>query len=281
MDNQLIRKNSLSGSKKIHSPTSIQVYKQCPRKYYYQYILGLEVLPNIHQIRGKIAHAVLEKFFDLDPSLLNEKNFEEKLKKRIQDLFFLFWKLSNKELKELKLSLDQEKFYFEETLLMLMNWVNHFIERIKETNLPVGEAFQKLIPIREEEIFSERYAVHGFIDVIHQLENEIHLIDYKTSSSLEIKDDYRLQLAIYSLLYYEKYGRKPDKAGIFFLRHKLKLIKVDEELMELAKREIELIHQKTESDLVDDYPKKIGPLCKWASGQCDFYPLCYNNQKNS
>ena len=50
--------------KKVQSPSSIKTYKQCPRKYYYSYILGLEQPPNVHTVRGNIAHSVLEHFFD-------------------------------------------------------------------------------------------------------------------------------------------------------------------------------------------------------------------------
>ena len=71
--------------------------------------------------------------------------------------------------------------------------------------------------------------MQGFIDAIHHLEDEVQIIDYKTNSSLEVKDSIRLQLAIYSLLYFEKHGKMPSKARIFFLRHKLKLVPVDQE----------------------------------------------------
>ena len=117
--------------------------------------------------------------------------------------------------------------------------------------------------------------MRGFIDAIQHLEDEVHIIDYKTNSSLEVKDSIRLQLAIYSLLYFEKHGKLPSKAGIFFLRHKLKLVPVDEELLALAKREIELIHAHTSITAnKEDYPKTVTPLCKWNGGQCDFYEVC-------
>ena len=49
----------------MQSPSSINTYKQCPRKHFYQYILNLPTKPSIYLIRGSIVHEVLEKFFDI------------------------------------------------------------------------------------------------------------------------------------------------------------------------------------------------------------------------
>lgn len=271
-------------AKRIESPSSINTFKQCKRKYYYQYIQKLPTLPNIHQIRGSITHLVLENFYDIDITSFNENNFIEKYKEVIQKLCLHYWKSYQDKLTALGLSKDQEKFYFEETMLMLMNWINHFINEItqlmKKEKISLQEAFQKLTPIREQEYCSDNYSIHGFIDAIHHLEEEVRIIDYKTNSNFEFKESIRLQLAIYSLLYFEKHGKLPAKAGIFFLRHKLKLISVDSELLELAKREIEFIHTHTSStEEIADYPKTITPLCKWSTGECDFHQECNPKRK--
>lgn len=265
--------------KRIESPSSINTFKQCPRKYYHQYIEKLPTLPNIHQVRGNIAHSTLETFYEIDVSNLNEENYIQEIKSTIQKLLLFHWNAYKLKLEALHLNPDQQKFYFEETMLMILNWTNHFVEEltktIKEKNIPIPEAFQTITPIREQKFISDNYSVQGFIDAIHMLEDETHIIDYKTNSSSDMKDSIKLQLAIYSLLYFEKYGQRPSKVGIFFLRHKLKMIDVDEELIELAKKEIELIHGHTsKTEDVNDYPKKITPLCKWSTGQCDFYDHC-------
>ncbi len=265
--------------KRLESPSSINTFKHCQRKYYYQYIEKLPTLPNIHQIRGNIAHSTLENFYDIDVSLWTKENVAQKIQSAIQTLFFHYWQHYKPELQKLPLSKDQERFYFEETMLMLMNWASQFTQEVRtaleKNNCAVPEAFLLLTPIREQKFVSDHYSVQGFIDAIHQVEEEVHIIDYKTNASLELKDEQKLQLAIYSLLYFEKHGKKPSKVGIFFLRHKLKTLKVDEELLELAKREISLVHAHTSGcDHIHDYPQKPGPLCKWSSGQCDFYGVC-------
>jgi len=45
------------------SPTSIACYFECPRKFFYRFIRGIEEKPRPSMIRGKIVHRVLEHFF--------------------------------------------------------------------------------------------------------------------------------------------------------------------------------------------------------------------------
>ena len=266
-------------AKRVESPSSINTFKQCKRKYYYSYIEKLPTVSNIHQVRGNIAHSTLEHFYDVDVSKLNSDNYKVEYKKIIQKLLLHQWNKYGPKLNELGLSNDKIKFYFEETMLMVMNWCNHFLtdieSLIEKENLSVPEAFMKLTPIREQKYASEKYSIRGFIDAIHHCGDEIHILDYKTNSRFDMKEPIILQLAIYSLLYQEKRGVLPNKVGIFFLRHKSKYIDVSPEMIELAKKEISAIHLHTSStEHVDDYPQTITPLCKWSTGQCDFYETC-------
>ena len=49
---------------RILSPTSINTYLNCPRKFYLRYIQRLKSRPTIHLIRGQIVH----RFPDGDPT---------------------------------------------------------------------------------------------------------------------------------------------------------------------------------------------------------------------
>lgn len=235
--------------------------------------MKLETIPNIHQTRGNIAHDVLEDFFVL-PNEINDENYEIKLKEHVQTLLVQKWRKYEQELTKFNLTKAQEIFYFEETLMMLFNWLNLFLKKIKQIHVPFKEAFAKLTPKeKEKDYLSYKYSVRGIVDAVEEIENKIRIMDYKTSKGLDV-EEYRLQLAIYSLLFYEKHGKLPDVAGIYFLKGNEETIKVDEKLLELAKKEIALMHEKTVSAEKIDYPKNIGPLCKWSTGQCDFYNTC-------
>ena len=96
-------------------------------------------------------------------------------------------------------------------------------------------------------------------------------IEYLTS----IKESIKLQLGIYSLLYQEKHAKTPDKVGVFFLKDKLYLLPVDQQLLQKAKDAIFIVHaQTTRTEKKEDYQKNITPLCKWRTGQCDFFAVC-------
>jgi RecB family exonuclease len=258
---------------RVQSPSSIGCYKQCPRKYYYQYIAQLATKPNVHQVRGNIAHKVLEVFFDQDVSKLTLDTFELGLMERMQELLLKEWNNASAQLVKLGLTDAQRQFYFEDTLLMLLNWLNHFVRKIYTMEGSFGERFAKLTPIREELIHNEALQAKGIIDAIENYDGQVRIMDYKTSNHSN-EEEYRLQLAIYTLLYYEKHGKLPDKAGIYFLKDRPKFIDVDDSLLELARREIELIHKHTQTSHVKDYPRNPTKLCKWSTGQCDFYDSC-------
>tara|TARA_Y100000310_G_scaffold89923_1_gene87128 strand:- start:81031 stop:81852 length:822 start_codon:yes stop_codon:yes gene_type:complete len=266
-------------AKRVQSPSSVNTFKQCKRKYYYNYIEKLPSLPNIHQVRGNIAHSTLEDFFDINISDFNDDNYPLKFQAVTQKLFVHQWNKYKEKLNGLNLTKDKLAFYFEETMLMLMNWTKQFIAELtqvkNEKNISLQEAFQILTPIREQEFRSEQHGVRGFIDAIKHVEEEVHIIDYKTNARFEFKDSIKLQLAIYCLLYEELHGKLPNKVGIFFLRHKLKMINVDPELLTLARRELELVHGHTAlCEDIEDYPQTVTGLCKWRTGQCDFYNVC-------
>ncbi len=271
-------------AKRVESPSSINTFKQCPRKYFYQYILKLPTVPNIHQVRGNIVHSTLETFYDIDVTDWHIDTFPLKVREAIQRLFLHQWRQYTAKLESLQLNKDKERFYFEETMLMLLNWANHFVadmqKTILEKKITVQEAFLILTPIREQEFQSQALCVKGFVDAIHEVDGQIHILDYKTNSSFDFKESIKLQLAIYSLLYYETHSKMPSKVGIFFLRNKLKWLNVDQTLLDLAKREIEFIHAHTSSfEVIEHYPKSISSLCKWSTGQCDFYATCKPHEK--
>ena len=274
--------------KRVQSPSSINCYRQCPRKYFYCYIKKLKTAANIHTIRGNIVHTTLEDFFNLKPEEIekyNEKDITELiqyLQETIINLFNQTWKKYSKRLDDLKLDKAQLEFYFDESIAMIDLWLRDFMKKLKKESekkdKTYSQAFNALRPIlREKELKSTRHNVRGFIDAIHSKDKAITILDYKTSKKNEITDDIRLQLAIYALLFQETYGKLPHKVGAYFLKHGEdgeKYVEADEELLQLAKLECELIDTNTQTVDKSDYPKKKSGLCKWATGQCDFYDVC-------
>ena len=237
-------------AKRLQSPSSINTFKQCQRKYYYQYIEKLPTKPSIHLVRGNIVHSTLEDFYDIDVSSFTKENYSLKFKEAIQRLLFFQWKQYHEKLNELNLSQDQLKFYFEESMLMTLNWHNQFLrdfnKKLESNGHSILQAFQDLTPVRELEYRSEEKQVRGFIDAIHHFGDEVHIVDYKTNARSDLKDSIMLQLSIYAMMHQEKHGKIPEKVGAFFLRDCLKMVSATEEMVQNAKAQVEMIHAHTE-----------------------------------
>ena len=272
-------------AKRLESPSSINTFKQCQRKYYYQYVEKLPTSSSIHLVRGNIVHSTLEDFYDVNVEKFTKEDYTQKFSSSIQKLLFYHWGEAKDKLSRLNLSNDKLKFYFEESMLMTLNWHKYFLQDFsKKINdaplLTMTEIFKELTPIRELEYKSEKCHVRGFIDVIKPIGNTVHIIDYKTNSRSDMKQSIIRQLSIYALMYQEKHGVLPEKVGAFFVRDKLKMIPVTEEMVLDARVDIEQIHAHTSStEKINDYRKNITPLCKWRTGQCDFYETCKPHQK--
>ena len=207
---------------RVQSPSSINTFKQCQRKYYYQYIEKLPTSKSIHLVRGNIVHSVLEDFFDLDTTSFSLQEAPMKFRQELQRLMLHHWIGYGEQLQTLGLDNDKLKFYFEESMMMVLNWGNHFVkefnEEMKKEEKQTSDIFKQLTPIRELEYRSEQFQVRGFIDAIRHFGDEVHIIDYKTNSKSEIKESIRRQLSIYCLMYEEKHGFLPTKVGAFFVR---------------------------------------------------------------
>lgn len=264
--------------RRIESPTSILMYMQCPRRYYYRYVKQLEQKPNIHLITGGIAHSTIEAFHNTDTTNIKPEGFFEKLQGIIMEEFREKWEDKRKELEKLNLSQEEEYTHYDKTKTMISSFYQHHTNKIIRyqhcQKLSLAEAWHKLRPKTETDLISENYGVRGRIDAIHDIDRQTIIIDYKTSKKTEMDTDSVLQLAIYTLLYKERYGKMPSKAGIHFLRHGEKMMPTSPELLMLAKRTCHRIHQLTRHDNITKYLRKISGLCKYRTGQCDYYESC-------
>ena len=70
-------------AKRIQSPSSINMYKRCPRKYYLHYILKKPIKPNIHLFRGSTVHSTIEIF---EKFLASQCQAKIQLQKRVTDI---------------------------------------------------------------------------------------------------------------------------------------------------------------------------------------------------
>ena len=76
----------------------------------------------------------------------------------------------------------------------------------------------------EVHLFSDELKVAGTCDLVCEIDNELWVIDLKTSNSLQTT--YELQAAVYAKCYEECFGKKVDRLGILWLKsNKRKAVK--------------------------------------------------------
>lgn len=262
---------------RVQSPSSINMYKLCPRKYYYRYIERLPSKPGIHALRGTAVHSALEDFFTIEVENINEQNYQFELNTLLQDLLRQRWNEMRSEFESLGLGRDALYHFYMESKQMLQRWFISFMNRLHPLVQAHGlvEGFKRLVPDREVHLESKTYYVQGFLDAVYEDEEGVRILDYKTCKSNTISDEYRLQLSIYALLYQEA-KQRPAKVGIHFLKHDEEVyLDVTDEMIEHARRECQAIQLNTSSRSMSDYPKNVGPHCRWGTGQCDFFDVCF------
>ncbi len=264
---------------RLQSPSSILTYKQCPRKYFYRYIARLPSKKSIHLVRGSIVHKVLEEFYRADLSRIPDESFPCTVKVLLQDMFSREWKAAEPELGQLGLTAGELEGFYEETKVMIHNFYHYLMDKLSDRGGTYVSAMEEFRPRTEIELRSPAHHVRGFADAIHEHDGRTYILDYKTSRKAEITPEYELQLSIYGMIFAELH-RVPDEVGIFFLKHGQELrIPVTRAMIERAQIEVEDIHERTCSRNLEDYPLRPGPLCKWSTGQCDYYELCFGNRR--
>jgi ATP-dependent helicase/DNAse subunit B len=239
--------------KRILSPTAINTYLSCPRKFYLRYIKKLPTRPSIHLIRGSLIHKTLQTF---NKNRLKGSNHDPEgdIREELLTVFNQYWQESLGALNALGLSPQELRNYHQESEIMLTNFSQWFYRQ----DLP------PLVDYAEVKLFSNQLQLMGIIDAIKFKDHEVILIDYKTSSNFKITDDIYRQAALYALLYRDRYNKIPDLVAIHFLKDPGDPIPIhiDEIFLEYGDIINNSIREKTRSTDEKDYPCTCGGYCE-------------------
>jgi hypothetical protein len=238
---------------RILSPTAINTYLSCPRKYYLRYIKRAPAKPSIHLIRGSIVHKTLHAFnmyFIRGHPITDVKAINEFLIKTFNRL----WQEAKISLDALGLSPDLLNDYREDSETMLINF-GHWFSR---------QDIPPVIESSELKIFSDNLRCMGIIDAVKVNDNGVFLIDYKTSRDYSITDDITRQAILYCLLYQDRNDEIPIAVYIHFLKDPGDPVAlfIDDAQLAYGKILIDSIHEKTQSKDETDYPCTCGGYCE-------------------
>ena len=239
--------------KRILSPTAINTYLTCPRKYYLRYIRKLPGKPSIHLIRGAIVHKTLHDFhsdYIRSPPITDARE----IRKALISIFQRLWQNEKAALDSLGLSQEHLGDYYLDSAGMLSNYAHWF-------------ASQRTTPVvyaTELKIFSDNLRAMGIIDAVVINDNGTFLIDYKTSKDFTITEDIMRQAILYCLLYEDRYEEIPVAVYIHFLKDAGDPVAlfIDDAQLAYGKILIDSLHEKTKSRDEADYPCTCGGYCK-------------------
>jgi len=238
--------------RRILSPTAINTYLSCPRKYYLRYIKRLRTKPSIHLIRGNVIHKTIQTFHR--ECARGPPSSETEIGESLLKTFNQLWQESKQDIDPLGLPQSEIDAFHDDSERMLLNFANWAARQ--ETSPLVNDS--------EVRIFSDYLGLMGIIDAVRMDNGNISLIDYKTSKNPMVTDEIMRQAVLYALLYRDRYNRTPNVVCIHFLKSPGDPINIhiDELFLEYAEILLESVREKTRSTNENDYPCTCGGYCQ-------------------
>jgi hypothetical protein len=263
----------------IYSFSQIWVYKQCPKKYQYQYVdkLEKEFKSSPDLILWTSVHAALERLYQ------QINIFKLPSKENVLDKFHEIWD------NEINKVWDELLYKWDQTAEDYIRRWEHYLNDYYDKYYPFD--WIKVIWTEVKMYFSldlnnpEKNDFFGVIDRLDKQWDTYVINDYKTNKNLppEDKQDYREQLTLYALWVQQKYWKylKNIKAKLHFL-HFDELDEwdiTDEVLQPIVDKyskltnEIEIAKAKYAESFNSDkniFPTKANNFCKF----CEYQNLC-------
>ena len=241
------------------SPSRASQFKTCPKQFKYANIDKIIEPTNEVQAKGTTVHQALEDLFDL-PN--NERTTE-----KLHDLFRNAWTKvrNNDEHHNLFSSIEEEREWGLDGLKLLNNYMNIEDPKIFE-------------PIERERWVRgsiEDLNLRGILDRMDRNENgELIIVDYKSGKAplAKYKEPRFFALKLYALLIKEETGEMPVELKLIYLQNStIHTLKIDEEMLNLAKEEIlEIWNNIKIAFKNNEFPPIKNTLCDW----CYYKPIC-------
>ncbi|MGA8296708.1 MAG: PD-(D/E)XK nuclease family protein [Acidimicrobiales bacterium] len=242
------------------SPSKISRFTQCPLAFKYAYVDHLPEPSTIHQVRGTLAHAALERLFkDCEGTERTRDNAEGALEHAWSD------RHNQPEFVELGLGEDQEAQLLEE----LRSLIDRYFELEDPTSVrPLGLELHLRAQVDSVEL-------NGIIDRLDDVgDGDFCVVDYKTGSSppgFRTKQSFN-GVNFYALLCEENYGRAPVEVRLMYLKDRVVLVQsVSEQLVRGARHRALAVWSAIERACASQvFRPNPSPLCRF----CAFQSIC-------
>jgi len=256
--------------------SAIETFNQCPRKYYYNYVLKLPRGTWPWLILGTFTHSALEKFhlYVLWYQRIGKEPNHRELMKRA---FLSAHRVYHRKRKSIHFDITEKQL--EQSKKILADYLNKVLKDYPN-NFPKTRWAEKRF-----KFMIGPYLIRGFIDRIDQLsEKHYEIVDYKTSSKTK-KVDADFQVSIYAYALKRILGIEDDDD--FKIDTKLDFVKLKKEEVGYykkgRKKEVEeyvidagdrITHAKNTLKNEEDWEPIDNDFCKF----CDFKNRCYNER---
>jgi len=231
------------------SASAVKTYKQCPRKYYFNYI---EKAPKKHWAHfdlGNLCHETLELFHK---TYIKEGTKNNTLTKIMEHSFMTARKKFPK----------MNDVSLEEAKGMLLE----YLKMIKLSKMPDVKGVETKFSFN----ISDDVLIRGFLDRVDLMKDErFHIFDYKTTKNTQYLDQF--QLLVYGLWLKRKYPKiKEFKGSYILLRHGSKFKSYDFNVDDVDKVRKKLISCADTIRNENTWAPVPHKLCDW----CDFKAIC-------
>ena len=254
----------INHNESIYSISKLQTFNQCPKKYLYTYVYRIPTKPKAYFDFGTSLHTVLEEFNFKQLKHLSEEISYAKLIKLLKEK----WISKGYESK------SQEEEYFKKGVEILRKFLEQQIKLLNQNHATILKEKNFTIELTGKD--NKPKKIRGIIDRIDRVGDNLELLDYKTSKTME-RDEQVLknpQLHLYAKACKDLYKQYPKKLGLWYLLHnKIKTISFNRNtLQKLEQNLIETI-DKIEKEEFKAKPSHFN--CQF----CDFNTICEDSVK--
>jgi len=199
------------------SASAINLYNNCPFRYFLSYILGLESKAGKAALQGSIVHRALEWMaklrksgkMNVDPMWLLDRAWDELIDENPDIEIRKCTTRIDKETGEFKEAADFKKCRIAMETILEDEFYNPYGLKIVDTErwfaleMP-GEEWKCL----DKEGNLHQFAVRGFIDLVHEINSDtIEIVDWKTGNRTDLStkqsiDEYKLIRDVQPRLYH-------------------------------------------------------------------------------
>ena len=258
----------------IYSHSRLSTFEKCPRAYKYKYLDKIKPeIPfiGIEAFMGSTVHESLEYLYRFLKKYPDQRILLIQLLEKYENIWNENW---SNDVKIVKEGMKKEDYFLQGKKILSEYYQEHQPFTHEET-LSIEERI---------DINIEGFRLMGFVDRLALSQNGVlKIYDYKTSGKLpdpeNLKND--RQLSLYQIGIRKKYPQYAENE-IEIVYHYLafnkefKFQKNNEEIETVKKNVIDLIQTIEFSSWTNDFPARVGTLCRW----CEFSSLCPDFKSN-